>query len=124
MAIKIDKHCRILPAPEDGTRILVMRYWPRGVKRDQFHSWMRDLAPSKDLLKWCKADHGGASLEPAVYYRTWRAWYVGEMLEHFQLIEQLRQRHEAGETITLLCGCHDPAMCHRSVLGQLILSCR
>lgn len=121
MAIEISKHCRLLPAPEDGTRILVMRYWPRGVKRDQFHSWMPVLAPSKELLKWCKADNGGALLERAEYYRIWRTWYVGEMLEHFRLIEQLRQRHEAGETITLLCGCHDPVMCHRSVLGQLIL---
>ena len=50
MTIKIDKHCRLLPTPEDGTRILVMRYWPRGVKREQFHIWMRDLAPSRNYL--------------------------------------------------------------------------
>ena len=36
MPVLTDKHCRVVPAPEDGTRILVMRYWPRGVKKDRF----------------------------------------------------------------------------------------
>ena len=37
------------------------------------------------------------------------------------LIRELRARHERGDTITLLCGCHDPARCHRSVLANLVL---
>jgi uncharacterized protein YeaO (DUF488 family) len=43
MPILTNKHCRVLPAAEDGSRVLVMRYWPRGVKRDQFHIWLRQL---------------------------------------------------------------------------------
>jgi uncharacterized protein YeaO (DUF488 family) len=82
---------------------------------------MRELAPSKELLSWCKTNNECQSLDPARYYRTWRTWYVGEMIEHYHLIEELRDRHEAGETIALLCGCHDAAKCHRSVLASLIL---
>jgi len=50
MAIHIEKHCRMAPAPKDGTRILVMRRWPRGVRKDRFHAWERVLGPSNSLL--------------------------------------------------------------------------
>ena len=39
MAILTTKHCREAPAPEDGTRILVMRYWPRGMRKERFDAW-------------------------------------------------------------------------------------
>ena len=32
------------------------------------------------------------------------------------------RRHESGETLTLLCACHDPARCHRTVLADLVLA--
>jgi uncharacterized protein YeaO (DUF488 family) len=121
MTILIDKHCRLTSAPEDGIRILTMRYWPRGIKRDRFDVWLRELAPSVELLKWCKSEEGRGLLDPEVYYRTWRAWYRGELIEQRPLIEELRHRHEAGEIISLLCHCHVAAKCHRSVLSSLIL---
>jgi uncharacterized protein YeaO (DUF488 family) len=42
------------PSKQDGTRILVDRIWPRGVKKDQarIDHWLRDIAPSADLRKW------------------------------------------------------------------------
>ncbi len=30
--------------------------------------------------------------------------------------------NESGETLTLLCACHDPARCHRTVLADLVLA--
>ena len=38
----------------DGLRILVERLWPRGVSKQkaQIDLWMKDLAPSTELLKW------------------------------------------------------------------------
>lgn len=35
----------------DGTRILVMRYWPRGIRKSHFDEWNRDVAPSKELVR-------------------------------------------------------------------------
>jgi uncharacterized protein YeaO (DUF488 family) len=35
----------------DGTRILVSRFYPRGVKRERFDLWIRGASPSKELLK-------------------------------------------------------------------------
>jgi uncharacterized protein YeaO (DUF488 family) len=37
--------------PEDGTRILVMRRWPRSIARDQIDEWRKDLGPSVELLR-------------------------------------------------------------------------
>lgn len=39
---------------EDGTRILVDRVWPRGVRKADagVDEWMRELAPSNELRRW------------------------------------------------------------------------
>ena len=45
-------------SPEDGTRFLVERLWPRGVtKRDlKLDGWLKDVAPSAELRKWFSHD--------------------------------------------------------------------
>jgi uncharacterized protein YeaO (DUF488 family) len=42
----------------DGTRVLVDRLWPRGLRKADIamHEWLRDLAPSNDLRKWLHAE--------------------------------------------------------------------
>jgi len=37
------------PAPDDGTRILVDRLWPRGVRKERIDLWLKDIAPSDAL---------------------------------------------------------------------------
>lgn len=118
MPILIEKHCRHSAAPEDGTRILVMRYWPRGVKKEAFDTWARDLAPSPELLRWIMDRKDSASEE---IWSTWAARYREEMALQSSAIADLNTRHKAGETITLLCGCHNKNRCHRSLLRELIL---
>lgn len=41
-------------ASADGTRFLVERLWPRGVKKTalRVQSWLRDVAPSSALRRW------------------------------------------------------------------------
>jgi uncharacterized protein YeaO (DUF488 family) len=38
----------------DGTRFLVERLWPRGVKKDALglDAWLKDVAPSTELRQW------------------------------------------------------------------------
>jgi uncharacterized protein YeaO (DUF488 family) len=38
----------------DGTRFLVDRLWPRGIKKEKLEmkAWLKDVAPSPDLRKW------------------------------------------------------------------------
>jgi uncharacterized protein YeaO (DUF488 family) len=42
------------PASSDGQRVLVDRFWPRGLKKEEarIHHWFRELAPSDELRKW------------------------------------------------------------------------
>jgi uncharacterized protein YeaO (DUF488 family) len=42
------------PGPDDGTRILVDRLWPRGLTKEQarIDLWLKDIAPSNELRKW------------------------------------------------------------------------
>lgn len=40
--------------PDDGARILVDRYWPRGVSKERANldSWAKEVCPSTGLRKW------------------------------------------------------------------------
>ena len=42
------------PTAEDGTRVLVDRVWPRGLRKDRAHidEWCKQVAPSTELRKW------------------------------------------------------------------------
>ena len=42
------------PSPDDGTRILIDRLWPRGVKKEALalDHWAKELAPSTELRQW------------------------------------------------------------------------
>jgi uncharacterized protein YeaO (DUF488 family) len=42
------------PEPGDGTRILVERLWPRGVRKDELalDAWLKEVAPSAELRRW------------------------------------------------------------------------
>jgi len=48
-----DKH-----SLNDGTRILIDRLWPRGIKKEEakIDEWVKDIAPSDDLRKWFSHD--------------------------------------------------------------------
>ena len=42
------------PSPEDGTRVLVDRVWPRGLRKEatRLDEWAKDVAPSTGLRTW------------------------------------------------------------------------
>lgn len=106
-------------SPEDGYRLLVCRYRPRGVPREgePWDAWCSALAPSAEL----HAEAYGKRGEPLgfdEYARRYRA----EMARQRYWIEGFAARLRAGETITLLCSsaCTDPARCHRTILATLL----
>lgn len=40
--------------PDDGSRFLVDRLWPRGMKKENLllDGWLKDVAPSDELRRW------------------------------------------------------------------------
>ena len=107
-------------APEDGLRILVCRYRPRGVPASEatWSAWCPALAPSKGL----HADaYGKGESEPLAFDEYTRR-YLSEMKAQQFWIDGFAKNVLAGETLTLLCSsaCVDEARCHRSLLRRLI----
>ena len=105
--------------PDDGFRLLITRYRPRGLPKSEetWDQWQPNLGPSKELLAAFKGK--GREKLPWSSYRT---QYLREMKLQSQAIDELVQRVEKGETITLLCAstCMDERRCHRSLLRDLI----
>ena len=62
--------------PEDGTRILVDRLWPRGLKKEAaaINHWFKGIAPTTELRKWFRHD-------PA-RWDEFRRRYVAELRQH------------------------------------------
>jgi len=100
MPLLARKHCRITPSDTDGTRLLVMRFWPRGLKKTAFHHWHRDLAPTPELLTWCRSNRG--QMDHTLFDHTWKTRYAEQMVAQSQLIDNIRHQHLAGEAFTLL----------------------
>ena len=46
-------------SPDDGTRILIDRLWPRGMSKERARvdHWVRGVAPSDELRKWYRHEH-------------------------------------------------------------------
>jgi len=86
--------------PEDGTRILVDRLWPRGLSRDQakVDQWLKDVAPSADLRRWFGHD-------PAKW-AEFRKRYEAELARNPSL-EELRALIRRERRVTLLFGARD-----------------
>jgi uncharacterized protein YeaO (DUF488 family) len=106
--------------PDDGFRVLIARYRPRGVSHAQetWSGFMPQLGPSKALHA---AVYGKAGAVP-IDWDTYAARYLEEMGEQTFWIHNLAALHARGETLTLLCSsaCTDEARCHRSLLRGLI----
>ena len=107
------------PFPEEGHRLLVTRYRPRGVAKadETWDEWKPALGPSKELHAAVYTD----SSTPITWER-YRVRYLQEQRQNKELIELLAKRVRDGETITLLCSsaCTREPRCHRSLLRQLI----
>ena len=105
--------------PDDGYRLLVCRYRPRGVRKDaeSWDGWRPQLGPSRTLHAALYGKRG-----PPIDWTEFRLRYLAEMAEQRENIASLASRMATGETITLLCSsaCTDPKRCHRSLLAALI----
>lgn len=105
--------------PADGTRILITRYRPRGLRKEAetWSEWIPDLGPSRAL----HAKVYGKNGEP-IHWPTYRSAYLLEMRAQVDKIQALAGRVKGGETITLLCSsqCIRESRCHRSLLRELI----
>ena len=93
--------------------VLVMRLWPRGIRKDRVTMWLRELGPVRELLH--DFLHGGLSWDD--YQRRYLAG-LERAEAQAQVAEALRLA--AAGRVTLLCGCANPERCHRTLLQHYL----
>lgn len=88
------------PSPEDGTRVLVDRLWPRGVRKAEavIDCWLKEIAPSSELRRWFGHDPSR--------WEEFRRRYRAELSSRPELLNRLRALAEQG-TLTLVYAARD-----------------
>ena len=84
----------------DGTRFLVERLWPRGMKKDSLRidGWLKDVAPSGALRRWFGHD-------PAKW-DEFRRRYAAELDDQSEAWQPMLEAARRGD-VTLLYSSHD-----------------
>ena len=101
------------PDAHDGLRVLVDRFWPRGLSKSQakVDLWLREIAPSTELRKWFGHD-------PAKWTEFQRR-YCAELHRNSEQVRLLRQELHKGP-VTLLFGAKDVHHNEAVVLEEIL----
>lgn len=100
----------------DGLRVLVMRYWPRGIRKEACGLWLKTLGPSAGLIREWKDD--------AISWAEFRKRYIAEYKSDTGKNEALAElkkiiEREKGAPVTLLCSCKNER-CHRFIILEML----
>jgi uncharacterized protein YeaO (DUF488 family) len=100
-------------AASDGTRYLVERLWPRGVKKTalRIDAWLQDVAPSTALRQWFKHDR-----------KKWPEFerrYIRELDAHQEALQPLLDAARRGK-LTLVYSSHDAEHNNAVVLKKYV----
>jgi uncharacterized protein YeaO (DUF488 family) len=102
-------------AAEGGLRVLVMRKWPRGVRKSAVDVWLKDAGPSGALLD--------AYHDDGIGWPEFERRYRDEILkERPEVLDEIRRLEREHGSVTLLCFERIPPAehCHREVLLSLL----
>ncbi|MFO1124157.1 MAG: DUF488 domain-containing protein [Methylocystis sp.] len=100
---------------EDGTRVLVDRLWPRGLRKDKANIdfWAKDVAPSDALRRW----FGHRPERWEEFQKRYRAELAAsETRQQVDAIRALARK----DHVTLLYAARDEAMNNAVVLRDLL----
>jgi uncharacterized protein YeaO (DUF488 family) len=102
------------PAADDGTRVLVDRLWPRGIKKTDaaIDEWIRGIAPSTALRKWFGHD--------SARWPEFQRRYRSELRQYPAQLARLRTLAQRGR-VTLAFSARDEAHNNAVVLKDLLV---
>ena len=102
------------PSAGDGTRILIDRLWPRGVRKSDaaIDRWIKGIAPSTALRKWF-------GHKPARWQEFCRR-YAAEFHDNADQLAELRAEARKGQ-VTLVFGARDELHNDAVVLRDILL---
>lgn len=98
----------------DGLRVLITRFYPRGIKREKYDVWLRELAPSRELLRLYKTDE--------INWNDFLTELLSELRDNDNSIDAIRTLNTKSnmQDITLLCYEKDGLPCHRHLIKELV----
>lgn len=104
------------PEPDDGTRVLVERLWPRGItkERARVDLWLKDIAPSHELRTW----FGHDPEKFAEFCRRYKAELTSETGQ--AALKTLQDLVKRGP-VTLVFAAHDTEHTNAVALRDLLL---
>ncbi len=99
---------------DDGARVLVTRYWPRGVKKEKAGYWLKGLGAGPGLIKKWK----GKELGWEKFVKSYRDEFESE--EKKKAYEELKEIIRTHGNVTILCACKAAEHCHREILKEML----
>jgi uncharacterized protein YeaO (DUF488 family) len=100
----------------DGLRVLITRYYPRGVRKDRFDEWVRSLSPSRELLSSYRRG--------SVDWDGFAGAFVREIAGSSDSRGAIRRLGDMisrqGQVVTLLCFERAHLPCHRHIVRAII----
>ncbi len=103
------------PEPDEGTRVLVDRIWPRGMTKAKadLDEWCKQVAPSTELRKWY--GHEPSRFEEFVrrYHAELQEQDRAEALAHLRELAK-------DKTLTLLTATRQPETSEAEVLAEML----
>ena len=101
------------PEPEDGTRVLVERLWPRGLSKERaaVDLWIKEVSPSPELRRWFGHD-------PA-RWAEFRRRYRDELGERPDELERLRRLARSGP-VTFVYAARDTEHNSAALLREVV----
>jgi uncharacterized protein YeaO (DUF488 family) len=108
------KRAYLPPSPEDGTRVLVDRLWPRGLRKSDaaIDRWLKDVAPSPELRRWFGHDPSR--------WDEFRRRYQAELSGRLDQLDELRAMARKAP-ITLIFAARDELHNEAVVLRDLLI---
>ena len=103
------------PETSDGIRVLIDRLWPRGKTSEalRIEEWMKDIAPTVELIKWFGHD-------PAKW-SEFKQKYKKQLEAKGTLIDKLKQISRK-RTLTLVYAAKDTGHNNAVVLKEVLES--
>lgn len=103
------------PEPDDGARVLVDRFWPRGLTKAKaaLDEWRKDVAPSDELRTWYGHDPGRFEEFGRRYREELKDPRLAETLAHLRELVKDRQ-------LTLLTAAKRADISEAAVLAGLL----
>jgi uncharacterized protein YeaO (DUF488 family) len=101
-------------SPDDGHRLLVTRYWPRGQPKSVTDEYLSRIAPSKKLID----EYRKGPLSWDEFTRRYRQELLApEAQQELKRLAALAR----SQRLTLMCMCPDDWNCHRTILRDAII---